>query len=164
MASLTFAIGDIHGCLGKLERLIAACEAHADGRAARWVFLGDYVDRGPDSRGVIELLMRRQQEQPGAVVCLRGNHEQMAIMAHADPRAMPLWLANSGASTQRNYPETNGRIADAHLAWSLLLLGRAGVDLGQWPHLVAYRDRIQARPQVKAAIDIEMALRKTVAA
>jgi Calcineurin-like phosphoesterase len=139
MAFLTFAIGDVHGCLDKLERLIAACEAHADGRPARWVFLGDYVDRGPDSRGVIELLMRRQQAQPGSLVCLRGNHEQMAIMAHADARAMPLWLANSGATTQRNYPETNGRIADAHLAWpdalpychddGLRFFVHAGIDL-----------------------------------
>ena len=56
---LTFAIGDIHGCLDKLRRLLAACEAHAAGRPARFVFLGDYIDRGPDSRGVIELLMRR---------------------------------------------------------------------------------------------------------
>jgi serine/threonine protein phosphatase 1 len=141
MASLTFAIGDVHGCLDKLERLIAACEAHADGRPARWVFLGDYVDRGPDSRGVIELLMRRQQAQPGRVVCLRGNHEQMAIQAHADLRAMPLWLANSGATTQRNYPETKGRIADAHLAWlaalpfchddGLRFFVHAGIDLAE---------------------------------
>jgi serine/threonine protein phosphatase 1 len=139
MTSLTFAIGDIHGCLDKLERLIAACEAHADGRPARWVFLGDYVDRGPDSRGVIELLMRRQQAQPGSIVCLRGNHEQMAIMAHADTRAMPLWLANSGATTLRNYPETKGRIAGAHLAWlsalplchddGLRFFVHAGIDL-----------------------------------
>ena len=51
-------------------------------------------------------------------------------------------------------------VADAHLTWSLLLLGRAGVDLAQWPSLVAYRDRMQARPQVKAAIGIEMQLLK----
>jgi glutathione S-transferase len=55
-------------------------------------------------------------------------------------------------------------VADAHLGWALLLLGHAGVDLKQWPQLVAYRDRIHARPQVKAAIGIEMALRKTVTA
>ena len=61
MASLTFAIGDIHGCLSTLRRLLRACEAHAGARPARYVFLGDYVDRGPDSRGVVELLMRRQQ-------------------------------------------------------------------------------------------------------
>jgi serine/threonine protein phosphatase 1 len=139
MASLTFAIGDIHGCLDKLERLLAACEAHAGGRPARWVFLGDYIDRGPDSRGVVELLMRRQAAQPDATVCLRGNHEQMAIMAHADARAMPLWLQNSGATTQRNYRRTGGRIEDAHLAWlaalpychddGLRFFVHAGIDL-----------------------------------
>jgi len=55
-------------------------------------------------------------------------------------------------------------VADAHLGWALLLLGHAGVDLKQWPSLIAYRDRIHARPQVKAAIGIEMALLKTVTA
>jgi serine/threonine protein phosphatase 1 len=139
MSSITFAIGDVHGCRDKLERLLAACEAQAAGRPARYVLLGDYIDRGPDSRGVIELLMRRQQAQPGTIVCLRGNHEQMAIAAQADARAMPLWLVNSGASTQRNYPETGGRIADAHLAWlaalpfchddGLRFFVHAGVDL-----------------------------------
>jgi glutathione S-transferase len=55
-------------------------------------------------------------------------------------------------------------VADAHLVWALLLLGHGGVDLKQWPSLVDYRDRIQARPQVKAAIGIERQLFKTVAA
>jgi serine/threonine protein phosphatase 1 len=41
----------------------------------------------------------------------------MAIMAHADARAMPVWLQSSGATTQCNYPRTGGRIQDAHLAW-----------------------------------------------
>ncbi len=86
MASLTFAIGDIHGCLNPLRRLLRACEAHAGARPARYVFLGDYVDRGPDSRGVVQLLMRRQQAAPDDVVCLKGNHEQMAIDAQDDRR------------------------------------------------------------------------------
>jgi glutathione S-transferase len=47
-------------------------------------------------------------------------------------------------------------VADAHLAWALMLLGRAGVDLAQWPSLVDYLARMQARPQVKAAIDTDM--------
>lgn len=139
MSPLTFAIGDIHGCLDKLRRLLAACEAHAGGRPARYVCLGDYIDRGPDSRGVVELLMRRQQAQPGTMVCLRGNHEQMAIAAHEDERAMPLWLANNGATTLRNYRRGNGRIEDAHLEWlralpfchddGLRFFVHAGVDL-----------------------------------
>jgi serine/threonine protein phosphatase 1 len=117
MSSLTFAIGDIHGCLDKLQRLLAACAARAAGAPARFVFLGDYIDRGPDSRAVIELLMARQRAAPADVVCIMGNHEHMAIAAHDDERAQPLWLRNNAADTLRNYPETPGRIADAHLAW-----------------------------------------------
>jgi glutathione S-transferase len=55
-------------------------------------------------------------------------------------------------------------VADAHLGWALLLFGRAGVDVAQWPSLVAYLERFQARPQVKWAVGIEMQLHKTIAA
>jgi serine/threonine protein phosphatase 1 len=134
---LTFAVGDIHGCLDKLNRLLAACEAHAGARPAHYVFLGDYIDRGPQSRGVIDLLMAKQAAQPGTVVCLRGNHEQMAIDAHARVRAIPLWLANNALSTLRNYD--GKRISPEHLAWlnalpfchddGLRFFVHAGIDL-----------------------------------
>jgi glutathione S-transferase len=55
-------------------------------------------------------------------------------------------------------------VADAYLAWSLLLLRRGGVDVGNWPSLVDYLARMQARPLVKAAIDHEMELWKTLKA
>lgn len=55
-------------------------------------------------------------------------------------------------------------VADAHLAWALLLLRPAGVDIAQWPSLSAYLKRMQARPTVRDAIATEMALRKTMAA
>jgi glutathione S-transferase len=55
-------------------------------------------------------------------------------------------------------------VADAYFGWALLLLGRGGVDVAQWPSLVAYLERFQARPHVKAAVGIEMQLRKTVTA
>ncbi|KIU43487.1 MULTISPECIES: glutathione binding-like protein [Bradyrhizobium] len=55
-------------------------------------------------------------------------------------------------------------VADAHLAWALLLLRAAGVDVAQWPSLAAYLSRIQARPQVKAAVGTEMQLWKSLAA
>ena len=134
---LTFAVGDIHGCLDKLNRLLAACEAHAGARPAHYVFLGDYIDRGPQSRGVIDLLMAKQAARPGTVVCLRGNHEQMAIDAHARVRAVPLWLANNALSTLRNYD--GKRISPEHLAWlnalpfchddGLRFFVHAGIDL-----------------------------------
>jgi Calcineurin-like phosphoesterase len=133
---LTFAVGDIHGCLDKLQRLLTAGEAYAGARPTRYVFLGDYIDRGPQSRGVIELLIQRQAARPGTIVCLRGNHEQMAIDAHASDRAVPLWLANNGASTLRNY---GGPISPEHLAWlsalpfchddGLRFFVHAGIDL-----------------------------------
>jgi glutathione S-transferase len=53
-------------------------------------------------------------------------------------------------------------VADAYLTWSLLLLGRGGVDVARWPSLVAYLERMRTRPEVKAAIDHEVGLRKTV--
>lgn len=53
-------------------------------------------------------------------------------------------------------------VADAHLAWALLLLRPAGVDVAQWPQLAAYLARMQARPTVRDAIATEMALRKTM--
>ena len=133
---LTFAVGDVHGCLDKLQRLLAACEGYAGKRPTRYVFLGDYIDRGPQSRDVVELLIRRQAARPGTIVCLRGNHEQMAIDAHASDRAVPLWLANNGASTLRNY---GGPISPEHLAWlnalpfchddGLRFFVHAGIDL-----------------------------------
>jgi serine/threonine protein phosphatase 1 len=136
-APLTFAVGDIHGCLDKLNRLLAACEAHAGARPARYVFLGDYIDRGPHSRGVIDRLMAKQAARPGTVVCLRGNHEQMAIDAHASALAVPLWLANNALSTLRNYD--GRRISPEHLAWlnalpfchddGLRFFVHAGIDL-----------------------------------
>lgn len=55
-------------------------------------------------------------------------------------------------------------VADAHLAWALLLLRPAGVDIAQWLSLSAYLERMQARPAVRDAIATEMALRKTIAA
>ena len=55
-------------------------------------------------------------------------------------------------------------VADAYLAWALLLLRPAGVDVAQWPALVAYLERMQARPAIKEAITTETALRKKVAA
>jgi serine/threonine protein phosphatase 1 len=63
-APLTYAIGDIHGSLQKLRELMTLCGRHADGRPATFIFLGDYIDRGPDSRGVVEALIELQSRQP----------------------------------------------------------------------------------------------------
>ncbi|CAN5343871.1 metallophosphoesterase family protein [soil metagenome] len=111
---LVYAIGDIHGRLDLLEETAAAIEAHRDGRPATLVFLGDYVDRGPDSRGVIDWLIRAQAEQD--VICLKGNHEALMIMslrAH-DREAEAMWMSNGGVETLTSY---EGHDPEDHLDW-----------------------------------------------
>jgi serine/threonine protein phosphatase 1 len=73
VAGRTFAIGDIHGDLASLEKLFTRLpELTADDTV---VFLGDYVDRGPDSKGVIAWIRAFIEASPAKVVTLRGNHE-----------------------------------------------------------------------------------------
>jgi serine/threonine protein phosphatase 1 len=139
MSSTLFAIGDIHGCFGKLRRLIKACEAHRGRRPARYVFLGDYIDRGPQSRGVVEFLLRFQRERSDEVVCLRGNHEAMALAAHDHDGDLPIWLGNGGQATRISYWRTRGWMPDEHRDWlarlplchddGLRFYVHAGVDL-----------------------------------
>ena len=72
---MIYAIGDIHGQLGQLDEALRLIEQDG-GRAARVVFLGDYTDRGPDSRGVIERLIEGVEAGRNWTV-LRGNHDRM---------------------------------------------------------------------------------------
>ena len=78
MTQPIYAIGDIHGQLEMLEEALARIEADG-GPEARVVFLGDYVDRGPESRGVIELLSQGLAAGRNWT-CLLGNHDRMFSM------------------------------------------------------------------------------------
>lgn len=99
MQDLTYAVGDIHGCADALTRLLAEIERHRDGRARRLVFLGDYVDRGPDSAGVVHILRDLQAREPDAVTCLMGNHEAMMLEAYRDALGATAWIENGGDAT-----------------------------------------------------------------
>src|SRR5262249_62282326 len=79
-AMMTFAVGDVHGCVDKLVGLVAQCLRHAGDQPSRFVFIGDYIDRGPDSRAVIDFVMAMQRQSP-EVIALRGNHEAMMLNA-----------------------------------------------------------------------------------
>ncbi|GIX48146.1 MAG: ser/threonine protein phosphatase [Candidatus Tectimicrobiota bacterium] len=105
---MDYAIGDVHGCRDKLERLLELIRY--DPAADRLIFLGDYLDRGPDSRGVIELLLRLQAENP-ANVFLMGNHEEnflTFLRAWTSDEGMAYWLAEpflagGGLATLHSY-------------------------------------------------------------
>ncbi|MGY0572416.1 metallophosphoesterase family protein [Bradyrhizobium sp. RDM12] len=119
--AITFAIGDVHGCSHKLESLLAACESVSAGRQARLILVGDYVDRGPDAKGVIDLLMEKQLRDPERFVCLRGNHDQMLIAAADKGRSdsdLMNWWANGGEQTLDSYGVGDpSEIPEEHLAW-----------------------------------------------
>lgn len=103
-----YGIGDIHGCRGTLDALLDRIAPTSDDHI---VFVGDYVDRGPDSRGVIERLMEmREAASVGtgpSCTFLRGNHDQMLLdWVDARPGAYELWRANGGLRTLTSYPDT----------------------------------------------------------
>ncbi|GEP00151.1 metallophosphoesterase family protein [Methylobacterium haplocladii] len=100
---LTYAIGDIHGCADLLDALLEQIDSHAAGRARTLVFLGDYIDRGPDSARVVETLRKLQWREEEAVVCLMGNHEAMLLKTLHERGALDLWLQNGGAETLASF-------------------------------------------------------------
>jgi serine/threonine protein phosphatase 1 len=94
----TYAIGDIHGCLYALKTL-AACVPLED--RDRIIFLGDYVDRGRDSKGVIDWVLALSDTRP--VVSLRGNHEEMMLNARRSPLDARFWTSFGGLETKASY-------------------------------------------------------------
>ena len=97
--AVTYAIGDIHGCSDLLDALLERIEVHARGRERRLVFLGDYIDRGPDSASVLRTVSRLQWAEPDHVTCLMGNHERMLLDSLTTEEAALHWLANGGEAT-----------------------------------------------------------------
>lgn len=107
--SLIYAIGDIHGALNKLRKLIAQCKQHADGRSMTIVFLGDYIDRGPESAGVISTVIELQSEHGERVIALKGNHEAIALNVIDGTAPAHYWSAQGGAATLRSYGVQSAR-------------------------------------------------------
>jgi serine/threonine protein phosphatase 1 len=134
---LVYAVGDTHGCVDSLRALHEAILMDA-GRSALArrvvVYLGDYIDRGPDPRGLVALLI--DEPLPGfEPVHLIGNHEAFLLQFLADPTVAALWMMNGGAVTCTSYGvdparppehavgdgwlqrELRERIPEAHLAF-----------------------------------------------
>jgi serine/threonine protein phosphatase 1 len=104
---LIYAIGDVHGCLDLLEQLLKkiALDAEASRPTDKpvLIFLGDYVDRGPESRGVINTVQRLSAIEGLELRALKGNHEQALMAFLLDPAFGPTWLQHGGAATLVSY-------------------------------------------------------------
>lgn len=123
-AVLHFAIGDIHGSHRKLTSLVARCRDFASGHPHRFIFLGDYVDRGEASCQVVDTLIGMQTDRTPPVL-LKGNHEQMLLDATGSAEAALTWFANGGAATLESYGVTNAfELPQSHIAWFRHLLLR----------------------------------------
>ncbi len=113
------AIGDIHGQISQLRSLLECITKLDLTDGDTLIFLGDYIDRGDNSRAVIELLIEIQAARPNTVF-LRGNHEQLLINAWDGPQPkvtewntiisgpeLKLWLDNGGTHTIDDYELEN---------------------------------------------------------
>lgn len=98
-----FAIGDIHGCYSSLASLLTKVESVSTGGEAM-VFLGDFIDRGPESSRVLRKLYCLCLDAPEDIVVLMGNHERMMLEFIDDPLGNGgLWLRSGGIQTLESF-------------------------------------------------------------
>ena len=116
-----YAVGDIHGRSDLLEGLFRRIDQDLQGftgDSAVEIYLGDHIDRGHDSRGVLDLLIARSRSRP--TVCLLGNHEAMFLDILDRVDLLPAWRKFGGLETLASYsvkprlPMTHGTIAAMH--------------------------------------------------
>jgi serine/threonine protein phosphatase 1 len=109
------AIGDVHGCVHALEKVLEAIEPVPDDRI---VFLGDLIDQGKESKEVLELVLKlRDQAQ---VTLIQGNHEEMLFAARENEQALRYWERCGGVSTLTSY-RFSATLADIPAShWELL--------------------------------------------
>jgi serine/threonine protein phosphatase 1 len=114
--SFTYVIGDIHGLDDLLSAALAEITARSRGQAGVIIALGDYVDKGPQSRQVIERLL------PGIgggwnFVALKGNHDAMMVDGLRDPSKLTGWLEKGGDAALASYGGDPAAVPQAHIAW-----------------------------------------------
>ena len=118
------AIGDIHGMYEKLTALME--KISFDPEEDLLVFLGDYIDRGPDSVSCLQYVYDLQHRNPDSVICLLGNHEVMLSSYLIEKRGIyntligdysESWLENGGFQTLQQLKETDAKKREELLAW-----------------------------------------------
>jgi serine/threonine protein phosphatase 1 len=114
--SFTYVIPDIHGRSDLLRDGLAGIVAHAAGRPGTIVGLGDYVNKGPDSKTVIEML-RAGPPAGWPFFPLKGNHDVMMVEALRDPAKMRAWLERGGDATVASYGGDPALVPSDDIQW-----------------------------------------------
>jgi serine/threonine protein phosphatase 1 len=95
-----FIIGDIHGCINTLKKMLQ--DSLHISKTDEVFLLGDYIDRGPDSKAVIDYIMF-MQEMGYSVHCLMGNHEKLLLDALESPHNESIWAYNGSYQTLKSF-------------------------------------------------------------
>jgi serine/threonine protein phosphatase 1 len=114
--SLTYVIPDIHGRCDLLSDGLAEITARSRGYAGLIVTIGDYVDKGPDSKQVIDRLLSGVAEG-WSFVALKGNHDAMMVEALRDPSKMAWWIGKGGDAALASYGGDPAAVPQTHIAW-----------------------------------------------
>jgi calcineurin-like phosphoesterase family protein len=132
--SLTYVIPDLHGRYDLLSRALAEIAARSGGEAGAIVTIGDYVDKGPDSKSVIERL-RSGIERGWNLVTLKGNHDALMVSALRDPSKMAAWIGKGGEAALASYGGDPAAVPQADIDW---------LDRLQLVHVDAHRVYVHA--------------------
>jgi serine/threonine protein phosphatase 1 len=139
--SLTYVIPDIHGRHDLLSEALA--EITARGETGVIIALGDYVDKGPQSKQVVDRLLSGAAEG-WSLVALKGNHDAMMVEALRDPSRMPAWIAKGGDAALASYGGDPAAVPEVHIAW---------LDRLRLMHVDAHRIYVHAGVDPEIALD-----------
>jgi serine/threonine protein phosphatase 1 len=114
--SLTYVIPDIHGRYDLLDEALASIAARPCGEAGVIVTIGDYVDKGPDSKAVVDRLLSGV-DAGWSLIALKGNHDALMVEALRDPSKMAAWLAKGGDAALASYGGHPAAVPPSHIAW-----------------------------------------------
>ncbi|MCR5876529.1 serine/threonine protein phosphatase [Phenylobacterium sp. J426] len=162
-AGRLIAVGDIHGRNDLLRPLLDVIgELVRGSRRSAVVFLGDYVDRGPDSRGVIDSLLAFRRVAGCEVRFLRGNHDDTVLNFLADPAAGPTWIDYGGGATLESYgaplPSARGDEAGwaaTRAAFAELLPGEHRAFFEELEYCAEYGDYFFAHAGARPGVPLE---------
>jgi serine/threonine protein phosphatase 1 len=115
--AITYVIPDIHGRVDLLRDGLDRVAAHARGRTGTVIALGDYVDKGPDSKAVIDLLRGATVLAELPFIALKGNHDAMMVEALRQPSKMAGWLEKGGDTVIASYGGDGSRVPKADIKW-----------------------------------------------
>src|ERR1700739_1107875 len=114
--SLTYVIADIHGRHDLLNEALAGIPARSGGEAGVIVTIGDYVDKGPDSKAVVDRLL--SGVEPGwGLIALQGHHDALLVEALRAPANMAAWLDKGGDAALASYGGDPAAVPPSHIAW-----------------------------------------------